>query len=201
MRIWGLDLGLRLSKPAQRELFPIVIMAASTYVIVMTINLNVVDPVKQRLAYAEAALEQAKHAQEKSQAARALYERVRLAQQQVENVMNSLPSRQEHATLAVAVSELAKTEAVMIPGMTYHIEKEEGYRPVKATLSFKVTGNYAAIYRLIHRLEAANSYLVIESLDVTRADRVNRPTLSHLVVCNMVVATFLRPYQESRESL
>lgn len=200
LRTWGIDLRFILSKPVQRELCSMAVMAVCACAVAIVTYFCMVEPSKQRLARAEAAFEQAKRAQQKSWATTTLHEKVRQAQQQVERIMSSLPSRQEYATLAMAVSELAKAEAVIIPGMTYHIEKEEGDRPVKATLSFRVTGEYSAIYRLIHRLEAASSYLVIESLDATRADKTSRP-MSHLVVCNVVVATFLRPTPLNKESL
>ena len=64
--------------------------------------------------------------------------------------------------------------------------------PAKATISFQATGEYAAIYRFLHRLESADSYLVIESMDVTRVVGNGRSGQT-LVGLNIRVATFLRP--------
>jgi hypothetical protein len=95
---------------------------------------------------------------------------------------------------------MGRLEHIALPGMTYHVEKAEGVMPVKATLTFKVTGDYGAIYRFIHRLEMTERYLVIEQLDATRLDTSDR-TSRTLLVFNVKVATFLRPTsQGSQES-
>jgi hypothetical protein len=100
----------------------------------------------------------------------------------------------------MAISEVGRLEHVALPGMAYHVEKAEGVLPTKATLTFKVTGSYGAIYRFIHRLETTEPYLVIERLDAARLDRSDR-TSATLVVFNVKVATFLRPSHSSKQEL
>jgi hypothetical protein len=92
----------------------------------------------------------------------------------------------------MTISELGRLEHVALPGMAYHVEQAAGALPIKATLTFKVTGDYGAIYRFLHRLEKTERYLVIEQLDATRLDSSDRAS-STLLVFNVKVATFLRP--------
>lgn len=112
------------------------------------------------------------------------------AQRQLEVERKALPTQEEFTPLALALSELAKRERVRIPGMGYDIKKPEGSRPVKATITFRASGDYAAIYRFLNRLETAESYLVIERLDVASEQKAH--TSATRVVVNIAVATYLR---------
>jgi Tfp pilus assembly protein PilO len=150
------------------------------------------EPALSRLEQAEIDFQTAKQNQEQLHRTRALQEKARAAQRQVEDVWQGLPTQNEFASFAMAIAEMGKLERVAIPGMAYHVEKAEGAVPVKATLTFKVTGNYGAIYRFIHRLEMTEPYLVIERLDAARLDKSDRAS-STLLVFNVKVATFLRP--------
>lgn len=154
--------------------------------------LGIREPALSRLEQAETAFQTAKQNQEQLQRTRILQEKARTAQQQVEDVWKGLPTQSEFASFAMAISEMGRLERVAIPGMAYHIEKAEGAVPVKATLTFKVTGTYGAIYRFIHRLEMTEPYLVIERLDASRLDKSDHASAT-LLVFNMKIATFLRP--------
>jgi Tfp pilus assembly protein PilO len=171
-------------------------MFAATIFIVTYVQ--VMKPADERFARSQLTYQRAKVALDQGHENRYLFERVREAQKQVDKLWQSLPSQAEFATLAMAISELGRSERVVIPGMSYHVDKSEGQMPVKATISFKVTGEYGAVYRFIHRLETSGSYIVVESLDATRADKAHRAT-SNLVVFNMTVATFLRQSEPTRE--
>jgi Tfp pilus assembly protein PilO len=150
------------------------------------------EPAVSRLEQAETAYQTAKQNLEQLHRTRVLQEKARTAQQQVEDVWKALPTQNEFASFAMAISEVGRLEHVALPGMAYHVEKAEGAVPVKATLTFKVTGDYGAIYRFIHRLEMMEPYLVIERLDAARLDKSDRAS-STLLVFNVKVATFLRP--------
>ena len=149
-------------------------------------------PAVLRLEQAEMAYQTAKQNQEQLHRIRAMQEKARTAQQQVEDVWKGLPTQGEFASFAMAISDVGRLEHVAIPGMAYHVEKAEGALPVKATLTFKVTGDYGALYRFIHRLEMTEPYLVIERLDAARLDKSDQSS-STLLVFNIKVATFLRP--------
>ncbi len=181
-----------LAGSAQRALIPLLGLMLCAAGILAVVHLTVHVPAEGRLLLAEQSYRAAKQRQEQLRSARALQERVKVAQREVATLWQGLPTQEEFSTLAVAISELGRTEQVVIPGMAYRVEKPEGLLPVKATLSFKVSGDYAAIYRFIHRLETAESYLVVESLDAARADKSARAR-SNIVVFNVTVATFLRP--------
>lgn len=156
------------------------------------LSVGVRGPALSRLEQAETAFQTAKRNQEQGHRARMLQEKARTAQQQVEEVWKELPTQNEFASFAMTISEMGRLEHVALPGMTYHVEKAIGALPIKATLTFTVTGDYGSVYRFIHRLERAERYLVIEQLDVTRLETSDR-TSRTLLVFNVKVATFLRP--------
>jgi hypothetical protein len=169
-------------------------MTVSVIGCVAALYLSVREPVAARLEQAQLAYQAAKQAQDQLRRTRTLQEKAQVAQREVEALWKDLPTQNEFSSFAMAISELGRREEVGIPGMAYHVDKSEGELPVKATLTFKATGSYAALHRFIHRLEITEPYLVIESLDATRLDKSDRAS-STLVVLNIKVATFLRPSQ------
>lgn len=180
----------QLPKAAIRSLVPLTVLAGMSVVGVMVISVYGLRPAEERLRTAEQAFQSAKQAQVDLQRTKAQQMRAQAAQRQLETVRQALPTQGEFTSLALALSELAKREQVKIPGMGYDIHKPEGTHPVKATIAFKATGDYAAIYRFLSRLESAESYLVIESLDV--ASEHQRDQATARVVVNIKVATYLR---------
>lgn len=148
-------------------------------------------PAEERLLQAEQAYQTAKETQARLQQTKTQQQRALTAQRQLDVVRQALPTREEFTPLGMALSELGKREHVVIPGMGYDLKKSEGTRPVKATIAFTASGDYAAIYRFLHRLETAESYLVIERLDVGTAQTQRRA--AGRVVVNITVATYLRP--------
>ena len=83
--------------------------------------------------------------------------------------------------------------------MQYAVERSpaDGI-PVKASISFSVTGEYAAVYRFIHRLNRLILMAVIESLNRVGPRKYRRASS---VVFHVTVATFLRPNQHDGESV
>lgn len=150
-------------------------------------------PAQEHLAQAEAAYHTAVRAQAALQATRKTQEEMRAIKLKLDEVWRGLPTETEFASLALAISELGRSERVTIPGMQYAVERSHADgMPVKASISFSVTGDYAAVYRFIHRLESADSYVVIESLDASRTAKSEKGSGSS-VVFHVKVATFLRP--------
>lgn len=151
------------------------------------------SPAQEHLAQTEAAYQTAVRAQAAVQAKRKTQEAMRAIQLKLGEVWRGLPTETEFSSLALAISELGRSERVTIPGMQYAVERSHADgMPVKASLSFSVTGDYAAVYRFIHRLESADSYVVIESLDASRTAKSDKGRASS-VVFHVKVATFLRP--------
>jgi len=175
-----------------RRFVPLGLVTLTTVGCAIFLYVGIREPASSRLEQAETAFQTAKQNQEQLSRTRALQEKARTAQQQVGEVWKGLPTQNEFASFAMAISELGRLERVTIPGMAYHIEKAEGAVPVKATLTFKITGAYGSIYRFIHRLEMTERYLVIERLDAARLDKSDHAS-STLLVFNIKVATFLRP--------
>jgi len=181
-----------------RRFVPLGLVTLTAVGFAVFLYIGVREPAQSRLEQAETAYQTAKQNQEQLHRTRALQEKARTAQQQVEDVWKGLPTQNEFASFAMAISEVGRLERVAIPGMAYHVEKSEGAVPVKATLTFKVTGSYEAIYRFIHRLEMTEPYLVIERLDATRLDKSDRAS-STLLVFNVKVVTFLRPIPQGAQ--
>ena len=177
-------------KAALRRLVPLSILTGLSLVGTVVSYGYGWKPAQDDLQMVEQGYHAAKQAQADLQQTHAQQLRARTAQRQLETEHQALPTREEFTALALALSELAKREQVKIPGMGYDIQKRDGTQPVKATIAFRATGDYAAIYRFVHRVETAEHYLVIESLDVAREHK--RAMAGTGVVVNIKVATYLR---------
>lgn len=187
------------SKAMLRRLWPLVALTVLSVVGALAMYLYGLRPAEERVRLTEAAYQKAKEAQVDLQRTRAQQMRAHAAQRQLEIERQALPTQAEFTPLALTLSELARREQVRIPGMGYEIKNPEGARPVKATIAFRATGDYASIYRFLHRLETATSYLVIERLDV--ASERKQGTSATSVMVNITVATYLRPTARSGSSL
>ena len=179
-----------LPKTALRRLVPLGVLTGLSLLGTVVSYGYGMKPAQDHLQLAEQAYQSAKQAQAALQQSHAQQLRARTAQRQLETERAALPTREEFTSLALALSELAKREQVKIPGMSYDIQKSDRTQPVKATITFRATGDYAAIYRFVHRMETAEHYLVIESLDVAREQK--RAMAGAGVVVNIKVATYLR---------
>lgn len=177
-------------KAAVQRLLPLAVLTGLSVVGVALSYVYGLKPAEDRLRIAEQAYQTAKQVQADLQRTKVQQMRAQAAQRQLDTVRQALPTQEEFTSLALALSELAKREQVKIPGMGYDIDKPEGTQPAKATITFKATGDYAAIYRFLSRLETAESYLVIESLDV--ASEQKRDTAAARVLVNIKVTTYLR---------
>lgn len=160
-------------------------------VLTATIYLYRLAPANEHLAQTETAYQTALRTQTTLHTTRTTQEQMRATKFKLDEVWRGLPTETEFASLALAISELGRTERVSIPGMSIEPSKITGL-PVKASISFSVTGEYRAVYRFIHRLETAHSYVVIESLDASRSAKADKGT-SASVVFHVKVVTFLRP--------
>lgn len=181
---------IRVPTPIIRGLLPLVSLTVVSLLGTVLMYAFGLRPAEERLQRAEQAYQTAKQTQADLQQTKTQQMRAQTAQRQLDRERKSLPTQDEFTPLAMALSELGKREHVVIPGMSYDIMKPEGTRPVKATIAFKASGDYAAIYRFLHRLETAESYLVIERLDVGSERR--QQALSGRVAVSITVATYLR---------
>lgn len=181
---------IQLPKAVMQRLLPLTALTLLSVVGALVTYLYGLSPAEERARTSEQAYQRAKTTQADLQRTEAQQVKAHAALRQLEIEQQALPTQEEFTSLALALSELAKREQVRIPGMDYDIKKPEGARPVKATIAFRATGDYAAIYRFLHRLETAESYLVIERLDV--ASERKEHTSAPRVVVNITVATYLR---------
>jgi hypothetical protein len=161
MTFAGLNIPM-LSRVALRGLIPLGGLTVLSLSFAVTMYVFVLSPAQGQVTNVEQRYQAAKQAHATLQGERTQQERARAAQRRLDEAWDSLPTQDEFASVAMAVAELAKRERIVIPGMNYDIKKPEGGLPVKATIAFRATGEYAAMYQFIHRLETADHYLIIE---------------------------------------
>jgi Tfp pilus assembly protein PilO len=178
-----------------RSLAPLVSTTVLCIGVTVYVHLFYGEAAATRLTEAEAAYQTAKDAREKMIQSREIQLRARGAQEELETVWKTLPTQKDFTHLALDLSELGRSEGVLIPGMNYTLKpgKEQSFA-TEATISFQATGSYAAIYRFIHKLEHQSTYLVIEKLDVRRlAQSNNAKSVTNLVSLNVTLTTYLKP--------
>ena len=178
-----------------RSLAPLVSTTVLCIAVTVYVHLFYSEAAATRLTEAEAVYQTAKDAREKMIQSREIQLRARGAQEELESVWKTLPTQKDFTHLALDLSELGRSEGVLIPGMNYTLKpgKEQSFA-TEATISFQATGSYAAIYRFIHKLEHQSTYLVIEKLDVRRlAQSNNAKSVTNLVSLNVTLTTYLKP--------
>lgn len=182
----------QIPRPALYGLIPLMAFVAVGISCVLGSYWLLLEPSRSRVDNLQAAYEEARQAHGKRVAAKQVQGLVRDSQRDLEKLWETLPTQRQFPTLAVAISEFGKHLRVSIPGMTYSTQLSKSGLAVEGSLRFRAIGEYADIYRFIHRLETAQSYLVIESLDVTRSGGRTAAGKS-LIELNVRVVTFLRP--------
>ena len=186
-------------KSALRGLIPLATLTVFSIAGATLVYTLWLSPAEQDLASAEQAYQAGKQAQAALQGTRIQQARARAAQQQLDLVRQALPSQEEFTSLAMALTELGRSEHVAIPGMAYDVKKAEGGEPAKATIAFHASGDYASVYRFIHRLETVDPYVVIESLDVA-SEHTSKDSSAARIVVNIKVATYLRQVEPAVKS-
>ena len=179
-------------RTAAQALRPLILLTVLTMCCAIGAYWLLLVPAEQDLLRLSTTYGAARQKQLELHRARTTQEEVRTLQRQLAAVWETLPAQTEFAATAIAISELARTVGVMIPGMNYEHEKAKRGLPARATLTFRATGDYRHIYHFIHRLESREPYLVIERLDAARTSGSLRKG-SHAVQLNIRVVTFLKP--------
>ena len=182
----------KIPRPALYGLIPLMAFVAVGIGCALGSYWLLLEPSRSRVETLQTAYEEAGQAHGKRVASKQVQELVRRSQRDLEKLWETLPTQRQFPALAVAISEFGKHVGVSIPGMTYSTQPSKSGLAIEGSLRFGAIGEYADIYQFIHRLETAQSYLVIESLDVTRFGVPNIAGKS-LVELNVRVVTFLRP--------
>ena len=182
----------QIPRPALYGLIPLMTFVAVGIGCALSSYWLLLDPSQSRVDTLHEAYEEARQAHGKLVAAKQVQELARRSQRDLETIWTTLPTQRQFPALAVAISEFGKHVRVSIPGMTYSTEPSKAGLPAEGSLRFRAIGEYADIYRFIHQLETAQYYLVIESLEVTKAGN-NSATGKSLIELNLRVVTFLRP--------
>ena len=176
---------------ALRALLPLALLAGSSAALTTGLSMLMHEPAQQRLLAAQTAYGAARDAQSRQLAARG-------TQEMLAKVWHTLPDRKEFPSVILAIVDLAQQNKIAIPGMTYSLKAGNDGLPLKASIAFQVSGEYAAIRRFIHRMETSERYLTVESLDVSRSSGRTGPDgdknhAAEAVKFNMRVTTYLRP--------
>lgn len=182
----------QIPRPALHGLIPLMAFVAVGIGCALVSYWLLLEPSQSRVDSLREAYEEARQAHGKLVAAKQVQELARHSQRDLETIWATLPTQRQFPALAIAISEFGKHVRVSIPGMTYSTQPSKAGLPAEGSLRFRAIGEYADIYRFIHRLETAPYYLVIESLDVTRAGKYSTMGKS-LIELNVHVVTFLRP--------
>jgi Tfp pilus assembly protein PilO len=174
-----------------RALMPLAMCAVCSVGLAGGVWLVAQEPAQERLHRAEAAYEAARHTQSRQLEARR-------TQEELAATWRVLTVRKEFPSLVLAVADLAQRDGVAIPGMSYALQKAEGGLALKASMSFQISGDYAAIRRFIHRIETDERYLAVESLDAARSQKhapagEGRESVVEQVRFSVRVLTFLKP--------
>jgi Tfp pilus assembly protein PilO len=180
-----------LARRALGTLAPLALLACVSLGVVAGVLLLVLEPAQDRLRNAQAAYESARRTQREQLA-------VRRTEEALAAMWRALTARKEFPALILAVTDLAQRDGVGIPGMSYSLQKVDEGVAMKASMSFQVAGDYAAIRRFIHRLETGRHYLVVESLDASRSQKrlllgEGKESVIEQVRFNIRVMTFLKP--------
>lgn len=174
-----------------RALAPLALLAALSVGAAVLSSFLIRDPAREHLQQIQAAYEAARQIQSRQLAARR-------TQEALAAVWRIVPARKEFSSVVLAVVDLAQRDGVAIPGMTYSLKTAGDGLALKATMAFQVSGGYASIRRFLHRLETADRYLVVESVDVSRSQNrmssgSSKESLTDQVSFNVRVVTFLKP--------
>jgi len=188
--MFGLTLS-PVSAHALRVLLPLAVLAGVCAGLTAGLSLLVHDPAQERVLAAQAAYDAARDAHSRHLAARQ-------TQEGLAKVWRTLPDRKEFPSVILAIVDLAQQNRIAIPGMNYTLKAGAEGLPLKASITFQVSGEYAAIRRFIHRMETDERYLTVESLDVSRSSLRSGPDgdkerAAEAVRFNMRVTTYLRP--------
>lgn len=145
-----------------------------------------VAPAQERLALLEADWAATRHV-----LARRL--EAKQARKDLVQILTVLPGQRDFARLPLAISEIAQRDRVVLPSLTYTLEKAEEGLATKAVLQGTVTGQYEDLRRFIYHLEASDRLLLfIEDLSVGRSAEVKGEKKDKLVTVNLRLATYIR---------
>ena len=180
-----------------RALGPLTLVTVLTCAAAVASERLLLAEAADRLGRAEARYQDAKRMKTAIANEQLLYQRVQTTERQLASVWASLRSYDEFTALSVEIADMARQEGLVIPSMAYAVKPEpHDHIAVEATVSFAVSGPYLSVYRFIGRLEAADTYLVIEKLAARRTDQKS----GEAVTFALTVTTFLRVQEPAGKS-
>jgi hypothetical protein len=143
-----------IARRAFRSLLPLGLVTVLAIGAAVAVSTLFQTPARDRLMAAQAAYETARQAHLRQEAALK-------TQEDLTAVWAVLPARTEFGRLILDIFELAQRDRLTIPGKTYTLQKMEDGLAFKATMTFKVVGQYDSIRAFIHRLETTGPYLFL----------------------------------------
>ena len=108
-------------------------------------------------------------------------------------VLAVLPGQRDFARLPLVISEIAHRDGVVLPSLTYTLEKTSEGLATKAVLQGAVTGRYEDLRRFIHDLEVSDRVLLfVEDLSVGQSADAKGEKKGKSVTVNLRIATYIR---------
>jgi hypothetical protein len=151
---------IRILVKPYRPLIPCAAVAALLSVAWVGVHYMGVVPAQQRLVAVEADWTAARGVLAKRLEAKQSHK-------DLTRVMTTLMTSRDFARLPLVLSDMAKRDHVMLPALSYTLEKSSEGFATKALLQGSATGQYEDIRRFIHHLETSDRLLLfVEDLGV-----------------------------------
>ena len=113
--------------------------------------------------------------------------------QDMSRLLALLPTPRDFAQLPLTISEEANHKGVMLPSLSYTLEKSGQELATKATFKGPVTGRYEDLRRFIYGLETSSWLVFIEDLDVGRSGKSEKESqYRDVITVNLRMATYVR---------
>lgn len=175
----------RLPKP-YRPMVPMIVAVAFLFAASAGVHYLALVLAQARLAETEAAGADARHLLIR-------HSEAKQAQQDYAKVMNRLPLSRDFSTLPLLITDMAKQDRVLLPSMSYTLEKSRDNLPAKAVLQGAAIGAYDDLRRFIHRLESSGNALVfIEDLSVSQSTAGQGEHADRKITVAFRFATYIR---------
>ncbi len=171
----------QLAKEPYAPLLPWGAVALLLWLVWFGVQSLIVEPAQSRMTQLET---------EWHNARQVLFQRheARQTRQDLNKFMAALPTNQEFAPLALAISDEAKKFGVKLPALTYRLDKPEAGLATKALFQGTATGRYEDLRRFVYHLETFKQLLLIEDMTVLSANARS----ADAVTVNLQIATYLR---------
>jgi Tfp pilus assembly protein PilO len=115
------------------------------------------------------------------------HQEARRVKKDLAQVWSVLPVEKDFAALARGITEAAKRNHLILPDLTYNIERASPGDGMTGVLQGTISGSYEDIRRFLYDIETSEELVFIEHLDLVRSSTPEDPSLTF----HVKIATFL----------